>query len=143
MVTTQNGLAGDMRANTMIRFALLAALGSTTIARTAPEPVRTTPPARAVASLKELPPEVIDLLRRDSPGGAGIADAGENFNAGDAIVDAAMPRARFVAAMAAVDWASVTVERGGRGRLIQTLTFTHSNQEWKLVARTHGYRGEK
>jgi hypothetical protein len=92
----------------------------------------------AIVSLKELPLEVKRLLEQDSPGRGGIADAGEKFNATDVIVDAAIPRTRFVAATVSQDCASVTVERGGRGYSVQILAFERTGKGWELVARANG-----
>jgi hypothetical protein len=87
-------------------------------------------PAKAVASLKDLPDAVQTLLANSRPGTGGMADIGGEFNATDVIVDASIPQSRFVSATAGPDCWRVTVERGGRGYHLEELDFTLADHEW-------------
>jgi hypothetical protein len=94
-------------------------------------------PTRIVASLKELPGEVQQLLALSSSGTGGIADSGSNFNPSDMIVDPSIPQSRYVTGKTGADCIRVTLERGGRGYHFEQIEFALSAHTWVQISRTN------
>jgi len=85
---------------------------------------------KAVATLDELPPQVLHLLGRDKTGTAGIADIGGKFNPSDAIIDNSIPMRRLLGGRAAPHCIVLAVEYGGVGHYERTLEYRLAGQEW-------------
>ena len=107
-------------------FALLAALQA-----------HACPPeaARPIASLSDLPQEVLYLLGRFDKPRAGIADIGEQFNPTDVILPDSPPRRRLVSGVAAKDCVELKVEFGGIAYYTEQIEFQYT---WRGWAKTKG-----
>jgi hypothetical protein len=89
---------------------------------------------RPAASIGALPDDVQLLLGRGNRGVGGIADAGEAFNASDAIAPGSLlPMSRFKSAALAEDCVTVIVERGGIAHYFEALVFRKEKLAWRLV----------
>lgn len=117
---------------------LLAALSLPATAAEPADAACAESPSDAVVSVKKLPRQIQEFLATDSPDRSGIADAGEKYNSSDVIAALSLPRSRFISANVGAGCARVTVERGGRGRSVQTLTFERGEHGWQMTARKHG-----
>jgi hypothetical protein len=85
-------------------------------------------------SLRELPPGVQVLLGVGlSPHDGGIADRGENVQAGDLPWDGPPPVRRFVLGMVNGDRALVALEQGGRAHQYKAVEFRQSGTTWEPV----------
>lgn len=88
---------------------------------------------KAVASLDELPAQILDLLGRDKTGTQGIANIGGKFNPSDAIVDHSVPMRRLVTGVAGLDCIWLTVEYGGVGHYQKKLEYRLVDKNWAQV----------
>lgn len=88
---------------------------------------------KAVASLDELPAQVLDLLGRARTGTAGIADIGGKFNPSDAIADDSIPMRRLVGGMAGHHCILLTVEYGGIGHYQKKLEYRLGGNGWVQI----------
>jgi hypothetical protein len=111
------------------RFLLLALLAPLT-ANACPADT-----ARPIASLGELPKEVLNLLGRFETPRPAIADIGENFNATDVILPDSPPRRRLVAGVASADCIELKIEFGGIGYYTEQVEF---QKTWRGWAKTKG-----
>lgn len=93
-------------------------------------------PVRSLNSLNELPEQVQFLLERANAGIAGIADIGEKFNKTDVVDDATIPMRRLVKGVMNSTCIRLSVERGGRGYMVEQLEFQLSVQGWSKTAAT-------
>jgi hypothetical protein len=132
-------LMGGLMNKQRFGFIVFTVLSFSAAARSDRVAVCTPQPSIGVSSFKELPLDVREFLLRAAPGSNGIADAGEKFNASCVVLDATVPRQRFISALAGDDCIRVTVERGGRGHSVSTLTFQRSNDNWIHIASKNGY----
>lgn len=86
--------------------------------------------ARPVASLKELPNELLTLLGRFEKPRAGIADIGEAFNSSDVIYANSPPQRRLVSGVATKDCVELKVEFGGIAYYTEQVEFQDSWRGW-------------
>jgi hypothetical protein len=93
-------------------------------------------PVRNLNSLNELPEQVQFLLGRANAGIAGIADIGEKFNKTDDVDDASIPMRRLVKGVMNSTCIRLSVERGGRGYMVEQLEFQLSVQGWSKTVAT-------
>jgi hypothetical protein len=85
-------------------------------------------------SLRELPPGIQVLLGVGlGPQDDGIADRGENFQAGDVLGDGLPPRRRFVLGLVNSDKALVALEKGGRVHEFKAVEFKQVGMTWEPV----------
>ena len=89
--------------------------------------------ARPIASLKELPHELLDVLGRFDKPRPRIADIGEKFNATDIIFDDSPPGRRLVAGSATQNCVELKVEFGGIGYRMELVEFQNTDRGWTLT----------
>lgn len=106
---------------------LLALAGG---ARAAATPACTPDPWDPVWSVAQLPPEVEALVRN----GAGLADPGQPYNAGD-VVDASRPMRRLMRAVVGRNCVEVQVEQGGRASSVYVASFARVNDHWERAGK--------
>lgn len=94
--------------------------------------------AHPIASLSDLPQEVLNLLGRFDKPRAGIADIGESFNASDVIYPDSPPQQRLVSGVAGKDCVELKVEFGGIAYHTEQIEFRDT---WRGWTRTRGGYG--
>lgn len=93
--------------------------------------------ARPIASLNELPREVLKLLGRFEQPRPRIADVGENFNASDVIYPGSPPLRRLVSGVAGKDCVELKVEFGGFAYYIKQVEFQNTWRGWVETKGNH------
>lgn len=91
--------------------------------------------ARPIASLRELPNDVLSLLGRFEKPQPGIADIGEPFNPSDLLYPGGPPRRRLVSGIAAKDCVELKVEFGGIAHYMEQVEF---HDTWRGWVKTKG-----
>lgn len=86
--------------------------------------------ARPIASLNDLPKDVLNLLGRFEKPRPGIADVGEDFNASDVIYPDSPPLRRLVSGVAAKDCVELKVEFGGIAYHTEQVEFQDTWRGW-------------
>ena len=89
---------------------------------------------KVLASLDELPAQILDLIGRSRTGIYGISDIGGKFNSSDAITDATVPMRRLVSGIVAPSCIGVVVEYGGVGHYQKNLEYRLTEGGWRQVA---------
>lgn len=87
---------------------------------------------KPLASLKAVPAAVLKILLSEIPAGQKLADRGERFNAAD-VVDARLPRRRFVFGGMSSPFVLVCYEHGGRGLHYHLAVFDVGGEKPQLV----------
>jgi hypothetical protein len=108
----------------LLLLALLPALGAQACPAGASHPI---------ASLKELPQELLNVLGRFDNPRPRIADIGEKFNASDVVFADSAPQRRLVAGSAAQNCVELKVEFGGIGYRTELVEFQNTDRGWALV----------
>lgn len=88
---------------------------------------------RPIASLNELPRELLNVLGRFDTPRPRIADIGEKFNSSDVIYADSAPQRRLVTGAAAKDCVDLKVEFGGIAYRTELLEFQNSPNGWVLT----------
>lgn len=86
--------------------------------------------ARPIASLNDLPKDVLNLLGRFEKPRAGIADIGEKFNSSDVMYPDSPPQRRLVSGIAAKDCVELKVEFGGFAHYAEQVEFQKTWRGW-------------
>lgn len=95
---------------------------------------------RPIASLTELPKEMLDLLGRHEGPRPRIADIGEKFNPSDIVFPDSGPQRRLVSGALSQDCIALKVEFGGIGHRTESLEFRRTVKGW---AKTKGYYDDR
>ena len=85
---------------------------------------------RPIASLNDLPEDVLNLLGRFEKPQPVIADIGENFNTSDVIYPNSPPLRRLVSGVAAKDCVALKVEFGGIAHYTEHVEFQNTWRGW-------------
>ena len=86
--------------------------------------------ARPVASLRDLPKDVLSLLGRFEKPQPTIADVGEPFNASDVLYPDSPPQRRLVSGVASKDCVALKVEFGGFVHSMEQVEFQDTWRGW-------------
>lgn len=86
-----------------------------------------------IASLKDLPRDLLNVLGRFDKPRPRIADIGEKFNASDVVFADSAPQRRLVAGSAAQNCVELKVEFGGIGYRTELVEFQNTGHGWALV----------
>jgi hypothetical protein len=103
---------------------LLALLPAVHVQACPPESVR------PIASLRDLPKDVLSLLGRFEKPQPVIADIGEPFNASDVLYLDSPPQRRLVSGVASKDCVALKVEFGGFAHYMEQVEFQDTWRGW-------------